>query len=168
MNRKAVLRHWQGLGRAKNSRGWDQAPPFLLLLVPIPDTEPTERRGTASCALSSPRAASKSQSRSSLLPGRGRSQRWECSGVLPALLSVQGGVVVMVEERPLSLCPGTLLSLPGTRSFSERDEQLRLHLFNIHTGRELAGPFCFSWISIKCCPARFHIYISYIYIYIKS
>lgn len=51
MNRKAVLRHWQGLGRAKIPGSGTRHPLFLLLLVPIADIEPTERRGTASGAL---------------------------------------------------------------------------------------------------------------------
>lgn len=93
----------------------------------------------ASCAPSSHRSCL-CESRAE---GRGRSQ-----GMLwnsPSSVSLQGGVLVMVEAVPCP-CAGTL---PVPRSFSERDQQLRLHLFNVHTGRELGGPFCFSWISIR-------------------
>lgn len=117
VNSKAVLR-LAGPGKSKNSQGWDQAPPFLLLLVPTADTEPTESGTGLLCPqLTHELPARARPGAPSCLAGEtGRIHCWESSGILPALLSLQSGVLVMVEACPLSLCWGTdLLSLqcPG-------------------------------------------------------
>lgn len=175
MNRKAV-ETWAGPGKSKNPGGGTRH-----LLPASPHSHCTRRTHGGGQGPLVPsahtRAASKSRG-SSLLPGRGKKENpalgtlWNSpsSAFTPGWGRCDGGGVSCPVPCPVP-CPhggaqipgSAFLSLPVPRSSSDRDDQLRLHKFNIPTGRELGPSASHGYPQIKVLPCTF-LYISHIYI----